>query len=221
MERWRADALGLSTVEQHEWKRDTTTAAMEASTAKEKADADRREALRKIGSKADTFRSQTNVALKNVSKAKALLKLADPNIFGMDLMTGRMGQIPQSVDMNRIRDEMEAALTQVKSNIALGTMAEMKAQSPTGATGFGSMQKNELDLITGALGSLDTELNTTSGLLDSLNSIESVLTKASSGFVPGDTAVTSTDNAFGVDSGVTVIFLGGDQDDPDNWEVIP
>lgn len=220
MEKWQAESLGLQTAKQYDWqqKQDANK------RAKTQLEAEERQERQRMQAKAQSFKTESGVALENAQKAISLLEIASQS--GIDptdpksLLESGYEQFGSRRDITKIREELNSFLTSVKSNVVLDKMESMRAQSASGATGFGSMQEKELELLTGALGKLDVEGNTTQGLLDSLRTVQRILDKANSGFIPGEVQTLNTKNPWGADEGAKVMFMGGDPDDPDNWEIM-
>lgn len=77
----------------------------------------------------------------------------------------------------------KARLETIKGQIALQAMAELKALSNTGATGFGALAVPELTLLQNSIQTLTTSQNN-GDIMAALDQIEKLLTKAKSGQRP-------------------------------------
>lgn len=71
-------------------------------------------------------------------------------------VTGRPGWIARNVIGTTNAADFDANLDTIKSNAGLKALLDMKAGSPTGASGFGSLSGPELNLLTSKIASLNT-----------------------------------------------------------------
>jgi hypothetical protein len=104
------------------------------------------ETLQKEGNLLKTFTDQSALASNSVDQA--LNKVDDT------WMTGLAGGLASAVPGTPQYDLAQTLLT-IKSNITLGTLAQMKANAPNGASGLGSVSNFEDELLSAVNGSLD------------------------------------------------------------------
>jgi len=115
-------------------------------------------------SMAQYIKNTSQVALDYIKEAKKRLGLLSTGILGKALEN-----VPQTPAY-----ELSKILDVIKSNVALQQIMQLKAASPTGATGFGALSDRELNVLQSTLGTLDIGLSR-SRLEKTLNEIERVL----------------------------------------------
>lgn len=106
-----------------------------------------KEATTKITSGESTIASVD----RNIGYIDRLLNNKD----GLQGIMGQLGQYRPTMAMTDKQLEARADLNAVKSKVVLNTMAEMRAASASGATGFGNMNREQLKVIEDSLGSLE------------------------------------------------------------------
>lgn len=111
----------------------------------------------------------------------------------------------------------KARLETIKGQIALQAMAELKALSSSGATGFGALAVPELTLLQNSIQTLTTSQNN-ADILASMSQIERLLTKAKSGAPAGGKGKYSVGQVL-VINGKRYQVTGGDMNDPDLKEL--
>jgi hypothetical protein len=90
--------------------------------------------------------------------------------------TGLLGVDPEKPSMwNMSANEMAAKIQHIESIIGLKTIEKMKAQSRTGATGFGQLSVKELGLLTSNIANIKTNLNRPDALKKNLKEVADVL----------------------------------------------
>ena len=222
MTRLQASGQGLLSESEMKWQKEQE----EKQAAGELKIKERRERLRKMQTQNEMTRTEVQIAADAASKAKQLLVTMSqgPRAKYGDMVGGAIEQVSpeitgqgaysrgmQWLGLNEARGVLESYITTLQGRVGLQKMMELKQASATGSTGFGALNQKELELLTGIMGDIDVMKMTPDVLYDKISTIESLLNKASAGFMPGDQQMT--------DTGQKLIFLGGDPDDIANWEV--
>jgi hypothetical protein len=107
-----------------------------------------------VGKRLANFESDLAVSEQFVSgieqTQESLAKLAGMTDYGTTGFSSYLKSIPASDSKawNNLK-------TTIISRLGLGKMMELKAASPTGSTGFGALNQQELELLTSNLGKLD------------------------------------------------------------------
>ena len=231
MTKQQAAAQGLMTEAQY--KHAEKEAA--ASQAEKDATKARREQLRSMIGEASGIRTELQTAAETAKSAMQLLRTeveagggkdATPWGVGNSLSTtfGRSGfdltgeafwnEYSPKFGMNEERSTLEGYMTQLQGFAGLKKMLDLKAASPTGSTGFGALNEKELDILTSVLGSQKITLNQDETLHDRISSVNDVIQKMLGGYMAGDVETTNDK-----ENPQQMIFLGGDPNDINNWEV--
>jgi len=115
---------------------------------------------------AENVKMKTEIALENINK-----------IFNKELWrgAGRTGMIFGKWSLTTA--DLQAALDNITSNIALDEMKALKEASKTGSTGFGAMNEKELTLLTSSKGTIIVDMSE-EALKENLESIKKILLKA-------------------------------------------
>jgi len=103
--------------------------------------------------------AQSRDAMTGKGMKRSVLDMLDV----MDNVAGRLGQFMSTGMTGKAAsfwkgseaDAQEADFAFLKSNVALKAMMELKAQSSTGATGFGALNTEELKVLTNRFATLD------------------------------------------------------------------
>ena|SRR3990167_6419929 len=106
---------------------------------------------RKDIDKATAYLDLMDLTQKNIVKA---LDVVDTSSRGRNAATGFLGWAGQLLPFTPGGD-LDARLSQIKSVLSVQVIEEMKAQSKTGATGFGSLSEKELEVIQAKIGKLN------------------------------------------------------------------
>ncbi len=106
--------------------------------------------------------------------------------------------------------DAQAQLDTIAGQIALTTMARLKALSPQGASGFGALSEKELDLLKGALATLKTDISHAQ-IKSSLGVIKDTMRKV--------TQMPRPEHKVGdIEGGYR--YIGGDRSKPESWEQV-
>lgn len=115
--------------------------------------------------KADAAVSKAGAMMYSLTEAKRILK-ENPDSAAGTFST------PLGLISNTPAGKLRSHINNLKSGVAIGTMMKLKEASSTGATGFGQLNRAELQLLLDALGSLDPNTTAAPILLSTLNRIE-------------------------------------------------
>jgi hypothetical protein len=225
MPRIQAEAQGLMTEAQYKHIENEKT----KTEVEKAADKERRTSMRKTQVQGEGVRIEAGAALDTARKAMQMLVVESqgpqegswlpdsvhqgvtgalrPEVTGSGLYSRGM----QALGVNEKRDVMEGYLQQLKGFTGLRKMLELKSTSPTGSTGFGALNKEELGVLTGIFGSLEEIRNDPQSLYSTLQELEGLMEKVTSSYIPGDVETTQ--------DGQQMMFMGGDPNDIENWEV--
>ena len=129
-----------------------------------KQDVEMRAALPKAKRSLEGKLEQNKILLKAIQDAKAKISPLSTGVPGAIL-----GYIPQSDAL-----DLEKKIDTIKGNLGIDKLTEMKETSKTGASGFGALSENELNLLTSVKGSLD-RWQSEEELLSTLDQIEQMV----------------------------------------------
>lgn len=116
-------------------------------------------------------KEKSDLALANQKeKATLITSKIDEALPMIDNLSAGMGSVLKNVPLTKAKD-LSAVLDTVKSNLGFDQLAEMKAQTRTGASGLGALSDREMTLLTSARASLD-QGQSPAQLRDSLNQIK-------------------------------------------------
>jgi len=103
------------------------------------------------------------------------------------LETGNTGMVMSFLSGTSEAAELESALTPVRANTVLNTMAAMRAQSSSGASGLGAMSEPERIMLRDSAGALDARVpaQLVSTLLNMRKSLPQVLQVQEDSFKTG------------------------------------
>lgn len=160
---------------QLDMQRERTTAA---TAAKEEA-----AAARKVAEDLKTSAKQQESQARQDASAEA----ANALVMSIDQLTSHPGfaelgtawgdtKIATPLIRNDAKDA-DAKLKNVAGQVALATLARLKSLSSTGATGFGSLTKPELDLVQNSIATLQSENISNAELTSSLKVIRDAMEK--------------------------------------------
>jgi len=110
-----------------------------------------------------------DIATKKLSEARNQLEKWGSSGFSATVGLALPGKAANA-------DTMESIYKTLRSTLTLDKLLELKAASPTGATGFGAINMKELELLTSAVEDLDTELPY-EVQVEKLNTIDGILGK--------------------------------------------
>ena len=107
------------------------------------------------------------IVLEDIGRFKSLIKNQD----SLDPVTGWSGSIASMVPASARVDAEQLAST-IKGNVGFDRLQQMRNESPTGGA-LGAINKQEMDLLSSVLGSLDLSQSETQ-LLQNLDRLETV-----------------------------------------------
>lgn len=125
----------------------------------------------------DTLDLLRQLAEFDDAKGTATLKSGAQSLYGARIPF--LGYIPGSDTA-----EASAALKRLKGRVLVDLMNEMKSQSRTGATGFGSLTAPELQMLEQTASTLDSSLISDQAAADELRRIYDIAKKAYDGAAP-------------------------------------
>jgi len=108
---------------------------------------------------------KSNIMLETTQNIRNLLKGASAPA------TGTFSTVPgmfSNTNAGKVRSEIKT----LQSGVAVGTLLRLKQASSTGASGFGALNKAELDLLLNEIGSLDADNTDAEILLKTLDRID-------------------------------------------------
>jgi hypothetical protein len=133
-------------VDRKEWKREQTKLAVQQQIA--------RDAAKKAGLSIDPVAEDIDRSIAQISKYPGMTTGGFSNVLKKIPLVGSATQA----------GEVESLINTIKSSSSLEKLQQMKAQSPTGASGLGAVTQGEHKLLQDAIGNLDQSQDASSVL---------------------------------------------------------